>query len=142
MRATPGKGGMMQGRGQPMALAGRGAGRTGPLVPGQPGSGLAYTKQARNKDPLAAAGASPLDQPLTPSALAEMAPEQQKNALGERLFARISQTQPEYAAKITGMLLEMDVTETLNLLESPEVLNEKIHEALVVLKTHEGVVTE
>lgn len=76
------------------------------------------------------------------SELAGMAPEQQKNALGERLFARISETQPEYAAKITGMLLEMDVTETLNLLESPDVLTEKINEALTVLKAHEGSLTE
>ena len=63
-----------------------------------------------------------------------MEPEQQKNALGERLFSRINESHPEYAAKITGMLLEMDVTETLNLLESPDVLRMKIDEALEVLK--------
>ncbi|MRB67761.1 hypothetical protein GH825_30875, partial [Bacillus thuringiensis] len=65
-------------------------------------------------------------EPLTPAALANMNSEQQKNALGERLFARISDSHPTYAAKITGMLLEMDITETLNLLESPEVLHGKI----------------
>ena len=43
------------------------------------------------------------DVPLTPSQLANMSPEQQKNALGERLFAAISAIQPEYAAKITGL---------------------------------------
>ena len=63
-----------------------------------------------------------------------MESEQQKNALGEWLFARIQETHPEYAAKMTGRLLEMDVTETLNLLESPEVLRMKIEQALEVLK--------
>ena len=33
-----------------------------------------------------------------------------------------------------GMLLEMDVSETLNLLESPSILASKIEEALNVLK--------
>jgi len=67
-----------------------------------------------------------------------MEPDAQKNALGERLFARISESQgAQHAAKITGMLLEMDVTETLNLLESPEILNGKIAEAMEVLKDHE-----
>lgn len=81
---------------------------------------------------------SSVDDALSAAALADMAPDQQKNALGERLFARISITQPEYAAKITGMLLEMDVTECLNLLESPEILDGKISEALSVLQAHEG----
>lgn len=82
--------------------------------------------------------AAGVDDALSAAALADMAPDQQKNALGERLFARISTTQPEHAAKITGMLLEMDVTECLNLLESPEVLDSKIAEALAVLQAHEG----
>eukprot|EP00668_Euglena_longa_P007357 GGOE01008810.1.p1 GENE.GGOE01008810.1~~GGOE01008810.1.p1 ORF type:complete len:648 (+),score=109.12 GGOE01008810.1:88-1944(+) len=79
-----------------------------------------------------------VDDSLSAAALADMAPDQQKNALGERLFARISTSQPEYAAKITGMLLEMDVTECLNLLESPEVLDSKISEALAVLQAHDS----
>nr|WMV69941.1 polyadenylate-binding protein 1t [Euglena gracilis]BDX17157.1 polyadenylate-binding protein 1A [Euglena gracilis] len=79
-----------------------------------------------------------VDDTLSAAALLDMAPDQQKNALGERLFARISTSQPEYAAKITGMLLEMDVTECLNLLESPEVLDSKIAEALAVLQAHDS----
>ena len=38
----------------------------------------------------------------------------------------------------SGMLLEMDVTETLNLLESPDVLQGKVSEALAVLQAHES----
>lgn len=42
--------------------------------------------------------------------------------------------QPELAAKITGMLLEMDNSELLLLLESPESLAAKVEEAVQVLK--------
>ena len=37
------------------------------------------------------------------------------------------------AAKVTGMLLEMDQTEVLHLLESPEALKSKVAEAMDVL---------
>jgi polyadenylate-binding protein len=114
----------------------------------------AFSKQARNKEvgPVAGvpqtvpAAAAPVMAettalaagPLSANELARMSPDQQKNALGERLFARISETPAgPYAAKITGMLLEMDVTETLNLLETPDLLDSKIDEALTVLKQHE-----
>ncbi|XP_019054344.1 PREDICTED: polyadenylate-binding protein 1-A isoform X2 [Nelumbo nucifera] len=41
---------------------------------------------------------------------------------------------PDLAAKITGMLLEMDNSELLLLLESPESLADKVEEAMQVLK--------
>ena len=69
------------------------------------------------------------------SVLAAAPPEQQKRLLGECLFPLISQVQPAFAGKITGMLLEMDNGELLNLLESPEALNAKIVEAVSVLET-------
>jgi polyadenylate-binding protein len=69
-------------------------------------------------------------------ALANAPPEQQKQILGERLFPLVHRLQPELAGKITGMLLEMDNTELLNLLESPDSLTAKVDEAMAVLRQH------
>merc|ERR1719183_2386016 len=76
-------------------------------------------------------------EPLTLERLAAAAPEQQKQILGERLFPMIHSSFPEHAGKITGMLLEMDNSELLNLLESPEALSSKVQEALAVLNEAE-----
>ena len=77
-------------------------------------------------------------EPLDDQALASAPPQQQKNILGERLYPLIYVHQPVQAGKITGMLLEMDNAELLNLIESPEALSNKIEEALVVLKNHQS----
>lgn len=76
-------------------------------------------------------------EPITPASLAAAAPEQQKQILGERLFPLIQGIEPMLAGKITGMLLEMDNGELLNLLESPEALSAKIKEAMSVLHSHQ-----
>lgn len=76
--------------------------------------------------------------PLNPTLLAAAPPAQQKQMLGERLFPLIQRQQPELAGKITGMLLEMDNSELLLLLESPEALLAKVEEALMVLRQHAG----
>ncbi|XP_016543147.1 polyadenylate-binding protein 7 isoform X3 [Capsicum annuum] len=68
------------------------------------------------------------------SLLAAAAPEQQKQILGERLYPLVIKHKPKLAAKITGMLLEMDNAELLLLLESPESLETKVEEAVEVLK--------
>lgn len=44
--------------------------------------------------------------------------------------------EPEYAGKITGMLLEMDKNELLQLLENKSALYTKVEEAATVLKEH------
>ena len=75
---------------------------------------------------------------LTASALASASPEMQKNMIGERLYPLIHQSQPDLAGKITGMLLEMDNSELLHLLESPEALKAKIDEAIQVLEAHQS----
>lgn len=46
----------------------------------------------------------------------------------------MDQLEHENAAKVTGMLLEMDQTEVLHLLESPEALKAKVSEAMDVLR--------
>ncbi|XP_044489291.1 polyadenylate-binding protein 2-like isoform X1 [Mangifera indica] len=68
------------------------------------------------------------------SALANASPEQQRMMLGESLYPHVEQLEPEAAAKVTGMLLEMDQTEVLHLLESPEALKAKVAEAMEVLR--------
>ncbi len=85
----------------------------------------------RNLDPSAAPGQGSWQD------MTEASPEQQKHLLGERLYPLISQVQPALAAKITGMLLEMDNGELLCLLESPEALNAKIVKAVSALETQE-----
>ncbi|KAL6133509.1 hypothetical protein ACLB2K_065744 [Fragaria x ananassa] len=71
---------------------------------------------------------------LSSSMLAAATPEQQKQILGERLFPLVHKHKPDLASKITGMLLEMDNSELLLLLESPESLAAKVGEAVQVLK--------
>lgn len=46
--------------------------------------------------------------------------------LGERLFPLIQSMHPTLAGKITGMLLEIDNSELLHMLESPESLRSKV----------------
>jgi polyadenylate-binding protein len=72
--------------------------------------------------------------PLTAAALAAAPPAIQKQMLGEKLFPAIAKLQPELAGKITGMMLEMDNSELLILLESEQQLRYKVDEALRVLQ--------
>lgn len=144
-QGIPGRGGRgMPGRG--------GRGGRGPQG-GQPG--IKFNQQARNAGPNAGMPPAPMPQqapappqpapaqaapaphePLTAAALASASPEMQKNMIGERLYPLIHNTEAELAGKITGMLLEMDNSELLHLLESPDALKAKIDEALLVLEAH------
>ncbi|XP_064296315.1 polyadenylate-binding protein 1-like [Phalacrocorax carbo] len=77
-------------------------------------------------------------EPLTASMLASAPPQQQKQMLGERLFPLIQSMHPTLAGKITGMLLEMDNSELLYMLESPESLRSKVDKAVAVLQAHQA----
>ncbi|XP_042581264.1 polyadenylate-binding protein 1A-like [Cyprinus carpio] len=79
-------------------------------------------------------------EPLTASMLAAVPPQEQKQMLGERLFPLIQNMHPSLAGKITGMLLEMDNSELLHMLESPESLRSKVDEAVAVLQAHQAKV--
>ncbi|PSS23623.1 Polyadenylate-binding protein like [Actinidia chinensis var. chinensis] len=75
------------------------------------------------------------------SRLAAAPAEQQKQILGERLYPLVQKHKPELTSKITGMLLEMDNSELLLLLESPESLVAKVEEAEKVLNLSETKVS-
>ncbi|KIW90721.1 polyadenylate-binding protein, cytoplasmic and nuclear [Cladophialophora bantiana CBS 173.52] len=66
------------------------------------------------------------------SNLASLPPNQQKQMLGEAIYPKIQQIQPELAGKITGMLLEMDNSELLALIDDDSALRAKVEEALTV----------
>merc|ERR1719389_1314573 len=106
----------MPGKGMPGAMMG---GMPGKGMPGMPGM---------------MPGMVGGPQPLTAAALAAAPPGMQKQMLGEKLFPMVAKYQPELAGKVTGMMLEMDNSELLLLLESENQLKAKVDEALRVLQ--------
>ncbi|KAM5304107.1 polyadenylate-binding protein 1-like [Glossophaga mutica] len=80
----------------------------------------------------------PGQEPLTASMLASVPLRKQKQMIGERLYPLIYDVHTQLAGKITGMLLEIDNSELLLLLESPESLSAKVEEALAVLQAHQA----
>lgn len=64
--------------------------------------------------------------------LAGAQPAQQKQILGEMIFPKIQAINSELAGKITGMLLEMENSELINLIEDETSLKAKVDEALAV----------
>lgn len=77
-------------------------------------------------------------EPLTASMLAAAQPAEQKQMLGERLFPLIESMYPQLAGKITGMLLEIDNSELVHMLEHSESLKAKAEEAVAVLHAHQA----
>jgi len=127
---------IQQGRGMNAPVAQRGA----------PAS-YKYTPNMRNAPQVVPMAVQPTAQqavvvkgqePLTASMLAAAQPAEQKQMLGERLFPLIEQMYPALAGKITGMLLEIDNSELLHMLEHNESLKSKVEEAVAVLHVHQS----
>merc|ERR1711939_497819 len=133
---TPGSMPGMMGKGMPGMMPGM-MGMRPPMgqMPGQPGGkggmpgGPGPNPQMQAQQQQSQQGA-----PLSAAALAAAPPGVQKQMLGEKLYPAISKHQPELAGKITGMMLEMDNSELLILLESEQQLRTKVDEALRVLE--------
>ncbi|XP_065063096.1 polyadenylate-binding protein 4-like [Rhopilema esculentum] len=133
----------------PQALAGRGAmPQPRPSVAQPRPPAYKITATVRNQPaqgnvmsqpavPQADPGMSVQD-PLTASSLANATPQEQKQMIGERLFPMVQEFEHHLAGKITGMLLEIDNTELLHMLESRESLHTKVEEAVQVLKAHQA----
>ncbi|KJP88013.1 hypothetical protein AK88_02288 [Plasmodium fragile] len=111
-----------------------------------PNGNFKFTSQARNRMEMPNKNANKVNpinnmnvnfnnnSTLTAAALASAPPSMQKQVLGENLFPLVANYHPTLAGKITGMMLEMDNSELLILLENEEQLKKKIDEALVVLQ--------
>lgn len=141
---------MKTGRGTPvqaqwMAAAQQQAGVRPAMRPGMGPNGMVMPGQMGAGAPAAPSAVLPGQEQgghLTTAMLAAAAPEQQKQMLGERLYPLVQMQQPMLAGKITGMLLEMDNSELLLLLEDSEALTEKVDEAVTVLKQHDAIPAE
>uniref|UniRef100_A0A673LHB0 Polyadenylate-binding protein n=1 Tax=Sinocyclocheilus rhinocerous TaxID=307959 RepID=A0A673LHB0_9TELE len=104
---------------------------------------LCHVTKGAKSDALVFSDAQPAvhvqgQEPLTASMLAAAPPQEQKQMLGERLFPLIQAMHPSLAGKITGMLLEIDNSELLHMLESHESLRSKVEEAVAVLQAHQA----
>uniref|UniRef100_A0A0C9RIN6 Polyadenylate-binding protein n=1 Tax=Wollemia nobilis TaxID=56998 RepID=A0A0C9RIN6_9CONI len=103
------------------------------------GPATGFTSQTMINGSASLVGANPVPvanqgaNEMLSSLLAAGSLQEQKQMLGERLFPLVQQHQFELAGKITGMLLEMDNSELLLLLESPDALQTKVQEAVNIL---------
>ena len=98
----------------------------------------AIKQQQEEQQPDPVALGTPELEPLNVFMLATLSPSERKQMIGERLFPLVSEHQPLLAGKITGMLLEIDNSELLSLLESPDLLKAKVDEAVEVLQKHQA----
>jgi len=104
-----------------------------PMTPGMVQTPTTPTQGANSAPPMGDG-----QEPLTSSMLAAANPQEQKQMLGERLFPLIQQmASADSAGKITGMLLEIDNSELLHMLDNRELLKSKVDEAVLVLQHHQ-----
>lgn len=115
-----------------------------PNVPGAAGANVRFNQTARNVT-------APQQQPRTSvpmragvsdqahTVLANMSEREQKQLLGEQIFRKVEKINGELAGKITGMLIGMDTTELMKMIESEDFLREKVQEGIAVLEKRGGV---
>ncbi|CEM39904.1 unnamed protein product [Vitrella brassicaformis CCMP3155] len=115
-----------------MSMGGGGGGGVG-SGDGAGGVGGGEADEASASSSQAANQLSPVDNAFVGGLGASLA-DQQKAILGEELHTLIAKRHPDLAAKITGMMMDMDTPELLVLLGSEEQLKAKVHDALVVLQ--------
>ncbi|KAF5953221.1 hypothetical protein HYC85_011165, partial [Camellia sinensis] len=94
---------------------------------------LPFDVSGMSTTPLDVHHPGPVPMSTLASALASVTLENQCMMLGEQLFPLVERVEPDHAGKVTGMLLEMDQTEVLHLIEAPDALKKKVSEALGVL---------
>merc|ERR1719395_503366 len=132
---------MMQQKGNPqmMGMMGNKGGMPGMGMPGMRRRAMPQMQQGA-RPPMPQQQQAPMQgaapqggQPFNASTLAAAPPAVQKQMIGEKIYPLIAKIQPDMAGKVTGMMLEMDNSELLMLIESEQQLRSKVNEALQVL---------
>nr|CCC50573.1 putative polyadenylate-binding protein 1 [Trypanosoma vivax Y486] len=100
-----------------------------------PSMGVSAAPRTPQASPSTAPDTPPLP-PISSEDLSNMTLEEQRAALGDRLYIKVYEIAPDYAPKITGMFLEMDMKDAFVLLSNQKLLEDKVTEALCVLKVH------
>jgi hypothetical protein len=78
---------------------------------------------------------APVYQPERPVAPQPQILPNDKDTLGELLYPKVQEKNPENASKITGMLLEMEIDQIHHIIQDPGQLDKWMAEAVKVLKT-------
>jgi polyadenylate-binding protein len=106
-----------------------------PIQQGQANYYQQLAQQGRQGIPQQHGQGGPVQQEDLSSKLSAAAPQEQKQILGEKLYPLISQLcKEDQVGKITGMMLEMENSELLVMLENPNLLQERVNEAASVLQ--------
>merc|ERR1719401_484305 len=123
----------MMGKGGMQGVGGPTPGMVHPTMPQMPEGARPMGAPTMPQGQTAPQPAPTANQPIDVSVLAQVPPDVQKQMIREKLYPAIAKYKPELAEKVTGMMLEMDNSELLMLLESEQHLKYRVEEALQVL---------
>ena len=83
------------------------------------------------------AGGDNTSEPLNAARLARVPQNEQKQLIGEQLYPQVKDLcNEDDAGKVTGMILELENEELLQLIENPDMIRIKVNEARAVLESH------